>query len=298
MRPMNQRLHTIPLICVFDNDEVDRRIYIGMAERFLEEHGMEAEIRGIRTDDEFVRQMEEQIPDVIFLDLNRPGRQGTDICLSDRQDADINLSQGPVLGSLPGRRGIDTGSHSVVSSDTGSHDAGRHGIEVAREIRRKSRTTQIIFVSQCNEFAAEAFEVEALSYLKKPVDYARFKCALDRAMCRICRAQSLTVNDDREKKTIFVDDIIYMETQNRKLTFHLREDLVESYLSLTHALEMLPKNRFVQISRFTAVALRHIRQMHESEVVMKNHDVLPLSPKMAVRAHDLYSAYRLNNATI
>lgn len=245
--PMNPRLHTIPLICVFDDDEIDRRIYIGMAERFLEENGMDAEIRRIRTDEEFARLMCERVPDIILLDVNLPGR---------------------------------------------------HGIEVAREIRQKSCTAQIIFVSNCNKFAAEAFEVEALSYLKKPLDYARFKCVMDRAMSRICRAQSLTVNDDREKKTIFVDDIIYMETQNRKLTFHLREDLVESYLSLAHALEMLPKNRFVQISRFTAVALRHIRQIHESAVIMKNHDILPLSPKMAARVHNLYSAYRLNNSPV
>lgn len=247
MRSVNQRLHTIPLICVFDNDEIDRSIYIGMMKRFLEENGMEAEICEIRTDDEFSRQMNEQVPDIVLLDMNLPGR---------------------------------------------------HGIEVARDIRQRSRTAQIIFVSKCNEFAAEAFEVEALSYLKKPIDYARFKCAMDRAMSLICRSQSLTVNDDREKKTIYVDDIIYMETQNRKLTFHLREDLVEAYISLARALEMLPRNRFVQISRFTAVALRHIHQMNESEVIMQNRDVLPLSPKMALNAYDLYSAYRMNNATV
>jgi two-component system LytT family response regulator len=59
---------------------------------------------------------------------------------------------------------------------------GLNGFGVLREVLRSGTAMPaVIFVTAYDEFAVRAFEVEALDYLMKPVEEARFRAALDRA---------------------------------------------------------------------------------------------------------------------
>ena len=58
---------------------------------------------------------------------------------------------------------------------------GLTGFEVARRLLDKRATSHIIFVTAYDQHAIEAFEVNAVDYLLKPVDPARLEVALGRA---------------------------------------------------------------------------------------------------------------------
>ena len=62
---------------------------------------------------------------------------------------------------------------------------GLTGFEVARRMLGHQATSQIIFVTAYDQHAIEAFEVNAVDYLLKPVDQARLEVAVDRARRRI-----------------------------------------------------------------------------------------------------------------
>ena len=59
---------------------------------------------------------------------------------------------------------------------------GIGGIEVAKQLYRKSR---IIFITFYEKYALDAFEVDAVHYLIKPVSDERLYLALDRAIGRL-----------------------------------------------------------------------------------------------------------------
>jgi DNA-binding LytR/AlgR family response regulator len=61
---------------------------------------------------------------------------------------------------------------------------GRSGIEVARRLAQTS-TAEVIFVTAFSDFAAEAFDLEAVDYLLKPVRPDRLKETLRRARKRL-----------------------------------------------------------------------------------------------------------------
>lgn len=61
---------------------------------------------------------------------------------------------------------------------------GRSGIEVARRLALTS-TAEVIFVTAFSDFAAEAFDLEAVDYLLKPVRPDRLKETLRRARKRL-----------------------------------------------------------------------------------------------------------------
>lgn len=78
---------------------------------------------------------------------------------------------------------------------------GINGVEVARQVSGKSR---IIFITSYQEYAVEAFEVEAVHYLLKPVEEERLYLALDRAVRRSGQvdSQSLTLMKSGETHDI------------------------------------------------------------------------------------------------
>jgi two-component system LytT family response regulator/two-component system response regulator LytT len=61
---------------------------------------------------------------------------------------------------------------------------GLTGFEVARRLLESGPAAQIVFVTAFDQHAIEAFEVNAVDYLLKPVDPARLETAVDRARRR------------------------------------------------------------------------------------------------------------------
>src|SRR5437667_4003066 len=86
---------------------------------------------------------------------------------------------------------------------------GLTGFEVARRMVDKRAASHIVFVTAFDQHAIEAFEVNAVDYLLKPVDPARLEVAVDRARRRISSDRPL--NDQLERIVQLVT-----ERQNRR----------------------------------------------------------------------------------
>src|SRR6202163_101208 len=86
---------------------------------------------------------------------------------------------------------------------------GLTGFEVARRLRARETASHIIFVTAHDQHAIEAFEVNAVDYLLKPVDQARLELAVGRARRRISSDRPL--DDQLEKIVQLVAD-----RQNRR----------------------------------------------------------------------------------
>src|SRR5262245_45315988 len=85
---------------------------------------------------------------------------------------------------------------------------GLTGFEVARRLLDKRATSHIIFVTAYDQHAIEAFEVNAVDYLLKPVDPARLDVAVQRARRRISFDRSIesaagaSMTDDQLEKIV------------------------------------------------------------------------------------------------
>jgi two-component system response regulator LytT len=76
---------------------------------------------------------------------------------------------------------------------------GLTGFEVARRMVEKETPSHIIFVTAYDQHAIEAFEVNAVDYLLKPVDPARLEVAVGRARRRVSSNRPL---DDQLEKIV------------------------------------------------------------------------------------------------
>jgi two-component system, LytTR family, response regulator LytT len=72
---------------------------------------------------------------------------------------------------------------------------GLTGFEVARRMLERNVASHIIFVTAYDQHAIEAFEVNAVDYLLKPVDPARLEVAVDRARRRVSIDRATAAGD-------------------------------------------------------------------------------------------------------
>ncbi|MDE5553567.1 MAG: response regulator, partial [Muribaculaceae bacterium] len=83
------------------------------------------------------------------------------------------------------------------------------GLDIARRITAQ---TKIVFTTAYRDFAVEGFQVNAIHYLLKPISYAEFLQAVERAGGgRNDQQQFISVKSEYRLIRIPVNDILYVE---------------------------------------------------------------------------------------
>jgi two-component system response regulator LytT len=105
-----------------------------------------------------------------------------DLCFLLEQLGGIDVV-GQAGNGVEGLTTIETMTPEVVFLDV--QMPGMSGFEVARHLLENESPSQIVFVTAYDQYAIEAFEVNAVDYLLKPIEQARLEQALHRVARRI-----------------------------------------------------------------------------------------------------------------
>lgn len=144
-----------------------------------------------------------------------------------------------------------------------------------------------IFLTAYEEFALEAFDVEAADYLVKPVSQDRFDVAMDRARRRLGTRpietipMQVVVHEAQGKRVIPVEQIDWIGADDYYAAIHTggrRYLLRETMASLA---ERLDGTKFVRIHRGAIVNVASVREMRRKDgemvVVLADGTRLPVS---------------------
>lgn len=100
---------------------------------------------------------------------------------------------------------------------------GTNGIDTARKIREQDENAAILFVTNVAQYAINAFEVEAVDYVIKPIGYYDFAMKFRRAVAWVARrgGRELALETVEGVRRVRVADILYVEAQKHYLVYHL-----------------------------------------------------------------------------
>lgn len=150
------------------------------------------------------------------------------------------------------------------------HMPGMAGLELARHLASLDGSPAVVFVTAHDRHAVEAFELNALDYLLKPVRAERLASALRKAVAapgpapeQFARAaerarEYLSIVERNRIVLVPVRDIVFLRAEQKYVTLRTREreHLVEEALI---GLEREFAERFVRIHRNCLVARAAIR---------------------------------------
>jgi DNA-binding LytR/AlgR family response regulator len=160
---------------------------------------------------------------------------------------------------------------------------GMLGTDVAREIRMKMDKIEIIFLTTSNEFAVDAFQVNATHYLLKPFTQEAFTEAMDRAMHNINTKLIKMVYLKCPKGVIQVIDknsISYIEGSAHKQYVFIMDgtivQAVQTLSDLAKTLEELSQGQFITPYKGFIVNQHAISAIESDKIVLKSGKSIPI----------------------
>ena len=158
------------------------------------------------------------------------------------------------------------------------------GMETARELRKLNQQMIIIFVTVTEDYVFQSFDVGAFHYLVKPFDDEKFAQVLQNAIRqfqertaeRLAHKKelpSLMVTIKGEHITIPLENIIYAEVFNRKITIHTMDADIEYYGKMKE-LEEKAGNDFYRSHRAYLINFNFIRKYDATTIYLKKGQAL------------------------
>ena len=105
-----------------------------------------------------------------------------------------------------------------------------NGIEIGRRLRARGDEGEIVYLTNSNDFAADSYDVRALSYLLKPVEKTKLFQVLDAAVekLRRQRGHSLVVQTAQGPRCLLLERIRYAERCGRVIRYFCTDGTVDS----------------------------------------------------------------------
>jgi two-component system, LytTR family, response regulator AlgR len=145
------------------------------------------------------------------------------------------------------------------------HMPGLPGLALADQIRGLPQAPGVIFVTAHPEHALQAFDLQALDYLTKPVRIERLRQALQKALQHTAHVQQpgLTIHERGKTHRLALDEVLYFKAELKYLTVRTAH---KSYLfeGALNDLEHKHNARFVRIHRNALVARSCIQTLEKA----------------------------------
>ncbi len=167
-----------------------------------------------------------------------------------------------------------------------------NGIEAAEIIRALSPRTIIIFVSSHSDYIFDAFRIEALYFLVKPVKDREFSEVLGRALKKYRAVNaSIVLKWESTRNKIEIDKISFVEGYRRHLTVHTANGIYEAVGKISEIQEILSPHGFVRVHQGFIVNMNYIKCFGVSEIELTDGSKVPVSVRKRQDALKIYDNF-------
>lgn len=148
---------------------------------------------------------------------------------------------------------------------------GTNGIQLAGMLKDKP----VIFTTAYKNYAIDAFELNAIDYLVKPVKFERLLQAVNKAFQRLASENKagkyIQLNTDKGNALLLLDQLVYVKTSqidSRDKTVLLENgtSLQLKNISFEKLFSFLPSSDFCRINKKELIALRIVNYYSNDQI--------------------------------
>lgn len=150
---------------------------------------------------------------------------------------------------------------------------GIDGLNLARLLENKL----VVFCTAYKDYAAEAFDIDAVDYITKPVKLERLQKAVSKALEQYNKPEAvktfMQLNTDKGKTLLYFNQIQYIETattDSRDKTVLLSDGslLTLKNINFGSLLKQLPESYFCRVNKKEIIAMSAIKFFNHNEIVL------------------------------
>ncbi|ACV25590.1 LytR/AlgR family response regulator transcription factor [Kangiella koreensis] len=134
-----------------------------------------------------------------------------------------------------------------------------NGMQVAKQLNQNDPQPHIIFTTAYDEYALQAFDVDAQDYLLKPIRHERLSKALQKLQRQLTQTKTayLSIRERETVRRVAVEEILFLHSDQKYTEVHLAKEVLLSSESLKD-LEQRFSHDFIRIHRSTLVNRQHL----------------------------------------
>ncbi len=164
------------------------------------------------------------------------------------------------------------------------------GTDVAEAMLAKSPDMGIIFLTTSEEYAVEAFAMNATHYLLKPFSQEQLNAALDRAVKKLQEEDFISLACVDGIYRIRISDIVYIESQNHYvLTTLFSGEILRLRMKLSQMFEEMQKYPgFIKVGASYIVNLAFVRRISGNTAEMSNGAKISIPRRSSEQVQKIY----------
>ena len=166
------------------------------------------------------------------------------------------------------------GSYEIVLMDI--EMPHMNGMDCAFRLRRVDRNVIIVFVTSMVQYAVKGYEVGAMGFVVKPIEYFSFTILMDKILEKIETesAKELFIRSGDHARRLSSRDIYYIEVMDHYLIYHTVNGDFRETGKLTDVELQLGDSDFFRCGKSYLVNLRYVREVGDNEVTVGNDKLL------------------------
>lgn len=135
-----------------------------------------------------------------------------------------------------------------------------NGFNASMELRKIDKTVSIVFITNLIQYAQKGYEVDAVAYMVKPVEYYDFALKFRKALdCYLKYAdREIIINTSNGPCMISTDELMYVEILRHRLYYRLIDGVIEKAGVLSKVESELKKFGFLRCNQCYLVNPRFI----------------------------------------
>lgn len=162
-------------------------------------------------------------------------------------------------------------------------------------LRSLNKPPMVIFTTAYSQFALNAFELDVLDYLLKPVEFDRFEKAVGKAFnyykfkngITNLITESIYVRSEYQMVKVELDKVEYIEALDDYVKIHFTDkSTVMTLMSLKKLQEKLTYNKFIRVHRSYLVNLSKIKTIVNRKIQL-SHIEIPVGETYAKQLNEL-----------
>lgn len=188
---------------------------------------------------------------------------------------------------------IEQVQYDIYYLDIELGESGIDGYKLAQAVREKDGSAILIFLSSHDEYACEAYELDVLRFLKKPVVEEKFMEAFRKALKILEKGKKIfTYTVDYKEKFRLLKEIKYFESTGRKIILHMGTGEKEIfYGSIKEVQRQLQENFFVLSHTSYLINLEYVKEIKADQICMLNGEILPMSRRYKKQVKERFTKY-------
>lgn len=150
------------------------------------------------------------------------------------------------------------------------------GMAAAKRIRELDSEVIIMFITNMTNYAIMGYEVGALDYIVKPIDYFSFRKKIERAIEKVEKKKrpTITIRIKSEFMRLQTNDIYYIESDRHNLIYVTKKGVYISRASMQQAEESLVEYGFFRSNKSYLVNLQYIEGVKDGCCIINGTNLL------------------------